>query len=175
MKSDKWRDFEREVFLTEIPELSKLGKKNKKITDFLSSENPEIILRGLELSTDIPKKEFVFAAKKTVTSLMQIKTKFYPNMDVETYLDEISRFFESAGIPEPFEESMQLIGEYSLLKIVGSKHSAEKEKRKRIIKSIQEESESFVFDFSGKEKDSIVNQLISKLRKRMNNARGDAI
>ena len=36
------------------------------------------------------------------------------------------------------------------------------------------ESESFVFDFSDKEKDSIVNQLISRLRKRMNNARADA-
>ncbi len=170
LKSDKWRDFEREVFLTEIPELSKIGKKNKKITDFLSSENPEVILRGLELSIDIPKKEFVFAAKKTIASLMQIKMRFYPNMDIETYLEEICTFFENQSMPEPFENSMQLISEYALLKIVGSKHTTEQKKRKKIIEIIQEESDSFVFDFTDKEKGSIVNQLISKLRKRMNNA-----
>ena len=169
--TDKWKDFEREVFLTEIPELSKLKKSNTKITDFLNSELPENVLEGLELSTELPRVEFIASAKKAISSLLKIKTMFYPNMNIDDYLEEINSFFKSTGIPEPFEKSLQLLWEYSMLEESRSNKASEqlKKKKKEIIESIQEESDSYVFDFKDKKKDSIINQLILKIRKRINN------
>ncbi|MCG3220158.1 MAG: hypothetical protein H7641_02155 [Candidatus Heimdallarchaeota archaeon] len=170
LSSDKWQDFDREVFLTEIPELSSLSKNQKKITKKLSSELPDDILQGLELGLDLTKDEFVKLIRKAIASLLQIKTMFYPNMDSEKYLEEVNIFFEEVGYPEPFEKSKQLLWEYT-------SKTKEKEKkalstyleRREIIESIQEESESFEFDLEGKSKDSLVSQLIQTIRKKIKN------
>ncbi|NPD90252.1 MAG: hypothetical protein HGN29_16190 [Asgard group archaeon] len=168
LKSDKWQDFDREVFLTEIPELSAISKNQKKITKMVSSEIPKDILQGLELGLDLPKEEFVKLVREAIASLLQIKTMFYPNMDSEKYLDEVSSFFEEAGYPRPFERSKQLLWEYTSKK-KEKKHPSSYGDRRGIIESIQEESGSFEFDLEGKGKDSLVSQLIQSIRKKIKN------
>ena len=167
--SDKWQSFDRDVFLTEIPELSFTSKNQKKINKMISSELPEDILQGLELGMNLPKKEFLNLAKEAIASLLQIKTTFYPNLNSEKYLEEINKFFKETGYPEPFEKSKQLLWEYKEKK----KEKETKElstylERREIIESIQEENESFVFDLENSGKDSLVSQLIHSIRKKIN-------
>ena len=99
MSSEKWQEFDRDIFLTEIPELSEISKDKKQIEDLLNSEFPEEVLKGLELSLKLPKEEFIEITKEAIASLLQIKTTFFPNMKSEEYLDEINTFFKSTGYP----------------------------------------------------------------------------
>ena len=171
LSSDKWQEFDRDIFLTEIPELSEISKDRQEIEDLLNSEFPEEVLKGLELSLDLPKEEFIRMTKEAIASLMQIKTTFYPNMKSEEYLDEISTFFKSTGYPEPYGKSQQLLWEYSVI----DRNGKSKEKpvyimknRREIIESIQEETEGFDFDTTSDNKDSLVGQLKESIRKRIN-------
>jgi len=168
LNSEKWKDFNREVFLTEIPELTAINKTQKKIINLITSELPEEVLQGLELSAELPKDEFVRIVKRSLASLLQIKTMFYPNMDTEKYLEEVKDFFENSSIPEPFEKSKQLLWEYSALDQADSKKNPVRKNRREIIESIQEESQSFDFDLDDKSKDNFVEQLIKRIKKRIN-------
>ncbi len=170
LSSEKWQEFERDIFLTEIPELSEISKDKKQIADLLSSEFPEEVLQGLELSLKLPKGEFIEITKDAIASLLQIKTTFFPNMKSEEYLDEINTFFKSTGYPEPYEEAQQLLWEYSIVdKKDSSKSSYTQKNRREIVESIQKETDVFDFDTSAKNKDSLVNQLKNNIRKRINN------
>lgn len=169
--SEKWKDFNRDIFLTEIPELSSISKDKEQILDLLKSEFPEEVLKGLELSSNLPKDEFIDTTKKALASLLQIKTLFFPNMESTQYLDEINSFFKSSGYPEPFEKSQQLLWEYSALNKRESPKSAYTQKsRREIIESIQEETNAFDFDTNVKNKDNLVSQLVENIRNRINNA-----
>ena len=169
--SDKWKEFNRDIFLTEIPELSSISRDKEQILDLLKSEFPEEVLKGLELSSNLPKEEFIDTTKKALASLLQIKTLFFPNMESTQYLDEINSFFKSTGYPEPFEKSQQLLWEYSALNKKESPKSAYTQKsRREIIESIQEETDAFDFDTNVKNKDNLVSQLVENIRKRINNA-----
>ncbi|MHA1219068.1 MAG: hypothetical protein ACTSO5_10410, partial [Candidatus Heimdallarchaeaceae archaeon] len=169
--SEKWKDFNRDIFLTEIPELSSISRDKEQILDLLKSEFPEEVLKGLELSSNLPKDEFIDTTKKALASLLQIKTLFFPNMESTQYLDEINSFFKSSGYPEPFEKSQQLLWEYSALNKRESPKSAYTQKsRREIIESIQEETNAFDFDTNVKNKDNLVSQLVENIRKRINNA-----
>lgn len=169
--SEKWKDFNRDIFLTEIPELSSISRDKEQILDLLKSEFPEEVLKGLELSSNLPKEEFIDTTKKALASLLQIKTLFFPNMESTQYLDEINSFFKSSGYPEPFEKSQQLLWEYSALNKRESPKSAYTQKsRREIIESIQEETNAFDFDTNVKNKDNLVSQLVENIRKRINNA-----
>ncbi|MHA1200140.1 MAG: hypothetical protein ACTSQF_12495, partial [Candidatus Heimdallarchaeaceae archaeon] len=106
--TEKWKDFDRDIFLTEIPELSSLRRENKKLMGLLDSEIPDDIIKSLDLSDDLPQEEFSQVIKKALSSLLQIKTSFFPKMDSEEYLEQINTFFKAAGLPEPFEKSKQL-------------------------------------------------------------------
>jgi len=169
--SEKWKDFNRDIFLTEIPELSSISRDKEQILDLLKSEFPEEVLKGLELSSNLPKEEFIETTRKALASLLQIKTLFFPNMESKKYLDEVNSFFKSTGYPEPFEKSQQLLWEYSALKKKESPKSAYTQKsRREIIESIQEETKAFDFDTNMKNKDNLVSQLVENIRKRVNNA-----
>ncbi|MCE7738190.1 MAG: hypothetical protein GPJ50_02325 [Candidatus Heimdallarchaeota archaeon] len=169
--SEKWKDFNRDIFLTEIPELSSISRDKEQILDLLKSEFPEEVLKGLELSSNLPKDEFIETTKKVLASLLQIKTLFFPNMESNEYLDEINSFFKSTGYPEPFEKSQQLLWEYSALNKKESPKSAYTQKsRREIIESIQEETNAFDFDTNMKNKDNLISQLVENIRKRINNA-----
>ena len=169
--SEKWKDFNRDIFLTEIPELSSISRDKEQILDLLKSEFPEEVLKGLELSSNLPKDEFIDTTKKALASLLQIKTLFFPNMESTQYLDEINSFFKSSGYPEPFEKSQQLLWEYSALNKRESPKSAYTQKNRReIIESIQEETNAFDFDTNVKNKNNLVSQLVENIRKRINNA-----
>ncbi len=170
LNSEKWKDFDRDVFLTEIPELSLIGKENKNITNLLNSEFSDEVLEGLELTINLPKDDFISAVNTTIASLLKIKTMFFPNLDRDIYLEEIRSFFNNSGLPEPFEQSQKLLWEYS----VNSKNddvtsSFSQKNRREIIESIKEEKDSFVFELNDKRKDNLVKQLIESIRKRINN------
>ncbi|MCE7749124.1 MAG: hypothetical protein GPJ51_12045 [Candidatus Heimdallarchaeota archaeon] len=169
--SEKWKDFNRDIFLTEIPELSSISRDKEQILDLLKSEFPEEVLKGLELSSNLPKDEFIDTTRKALASLLQIKTLFFPNMESTQYLDEINSFFKSSGYPEPFEKSQQLLWEYSAINKRESPKSAYTQKNRReIIESIQEETNAFDFDTNVKNKNNLVSQLVENIRKRINNA-----
>ena len=168
LSSDKWKNFDRDVFLTEIPELSLIGKENQNIKDLLNSEFSDEVLEGLELTINLPKDDFISAVKTTIASLLKIKSMFFPNLDRDIYLEEIKSFFNNSGLPEPFEQSQKLLWEYSL----NSKNddvstSFSQKSRREIIESIKEEENSFVFDLNDKSKDNLVKQLIESIRKRI--------
>ncbi|MHA1200149.1 MAG: hypothetical protein ACTSQF_12540 [Candidatus Heimdallarchaeaceae archaeon] len=170
LSSEKWQDFDRDIFLTEIPELSEITKDKKQIEDMISSEFPEEVLKGLELTLKLPKEDFISTTKEAIASLLQIKTTFFPNMKSEDYLDEINTFFKSTGYPEPYEKAQQLLWEYSVVDKKGSpKSTYTKKNRREIIESIQKETDVFDFDTSSKNKDSLVGQLKDNIRKRINN------
>ncbi|MBY9001779.1 MAG: hypothetical protein KGD64_12750 [Candidatus Heimdallarchaeota archaeon] len=163
--SEKWKEFDRDIFLTEIPELSKLKKENKKMTNLLSSEIPKDVLKSLDLSDDLPQEEFIQVIKKALSSLLQIKTSFFPKMDPEEYLEQINSFFKTAGLPEPFEKSQQLLWEYSVLNKNNESISPDSQIRRReVIESIQEENSAFDFDLSKKDKGGLVGQLIESIK-----------
>jgi hypothetical protein len=168
LSSDKWKNFDRDVFLTEIPELSLIGKESQNIKDLLNSEFSDEVLEGLELAINLPKDDFISAVKTTLASLLKIKTMFFPNLDREIYLEEIRSFFNSSGLPEPFKQSQKLLWGYSL----NSKNdevtsSFSKKSRGEIIESIKKENDNFVFDLDDKSKDNLVKQLIESIRKRI--------
>ncbi|MHA2358337.1 MAG: hypothetical protein ACXABK_06180, partial [Candidatus Heimdallarchaeaceae archaeon] len=167
LNSEKWEDFNRDVFLTEIPELTAINKKQKKIINFLTSELQEDVLEGLELSEDLPKDEFINVVEKAIASIIQIKTMFYPNIDSKIYLEEVKEFFEALEIPDPFEKSKQLLWEYSVKNQSDMKVTSSRIKQREIIESIHEESQSFDFDLEDKSKDSLVGQLIKRIKKRI--------
>ena len=170
LSTDKWQDFDRDIFLTEIPELSAISKDREQILDLLNSEFPEEVIKGLELSANLPKDEFIDSTRKALASLLQIKTLFFPNMDSKHYLEEINSFFKSTGYPEPFEKSQQLLWEYSAVQKKDSPKSSYSQKNRReIIESIQEEVNAFDFDTDTKNKENLVSQLIENIRKRINN------
>jgi hypothetical protein len=168
--TDKWQDFDREVFLTEIPELTAISNNLKKITKLISSELPEDIFQGLELGLDLPKEEFLKLVGEAIASLLQIKTMFYPNMNSEEYLKEVNLFFKDLNYSEPFGRSRRLLWEYK-----GRIKEKEKNKlstnlvRREIIESILEENENLEFDSENPEKDSLVSQLIHNIRKKIKN------
>ncbi|MHA1667007.1 MAG: hypothetical protein ACTSUR_00005, partial [Candidatus Heimdallarchaeaceae archaeon] len=165
LSTEKWKEFDRDVFLTEIPELSTIKKEKERILELLDSEFPEEIMKGLELATEFSKSEFLSAARTAIASLLQIKMMFFPNMNKEEYLDKISSFFRTSEHPEPFEESLQLIWEYSAQK----ERKGNKKTHKEIIKSIKREKDSFNFDLEDKSKEGLLNQLISSIKKRNKN------
>ncbi len=170
LSSEKWQDFDRDIFLTEIPELSAISKDREQILELLNSEFPEEVIKGLELSANLPKDEFIDSTRKALASLLQIKTLFFPNMDSKNYLDEINSFFKSTGYPEPFEKTQQLLWEYSAVnKKESPKASYTQKNRREIIESIQEEVNAFDFDTDTKNKENLVSQLIENIRKRINN------
>ena len=174
LNSEKWQEFDRDIFLTEIPELSEISSKldedKKQITELIKSEFSEEVLKGLELSLDLPKEEFLAMTTEAIASLLQIKTKFFPNMKPEEYLDEINSFFKSSGYPEPYEKTQQLLWEYSVVEKESSAKSAYTARNRReIIESIQQETGEFDFDTSSKSKDSLVGQLKDSIRKRISN------
>ncbi len=166
--TEKWKDFDRDIFLTEIPELSSLRKENKKLMSLLDSEIPDDIIKSLDLSDDLPQKEFSQVIKKALSSLLQIKTSFFPKMDSEKYLEQINTFFKAAGLPEPFKKSQQLLWEHSVLDKKGNYASPYlNTKRREIIESIQEENAVFSFDLDDKSKGGLVGQLIESIKKKM--------
>ncbi|MCE7741144.1 MAG: hypothetical protein GOP50_01675 [Candidatus Heimdallarchaeota archaeon] len=170
LNSEKWQDFDRDIFLTEIPELSEITKDKKQIEDMISSEFPEEVLKGLELTLELPREDFISTTKEVIASLLQIKTTFFPNMKSEDYLDEINTFFKSTGYPEPYEKAQQLLWEYSVVdKKDSPKSTYTKKNRRKIIESIQKETDGFDFDTSSKSKNSLVGQLKDSIRKRINN------
>ncbi len=169
LSSEKWQEFDRDIFLTEIPELSEISKDKKQIEDLINSEFPEEVLKGLELSLNLPKEEFIATTKEAIASLLQIKTTFFPNMKSEEYLDEINTFFKSTGYPEPYEKAQQLLWEYSVVDKKSSSKPAYTKNRREIIESIQKETDVFNFDTKSKNKDSLVGQLKDSIRKRIHN------
>jgi len=174
LNSEKWQEFDRDIFLTEIPELSeissKLDRDKKQIDELIKSEFPEEVLKGLELSLALPKEEFLTMTTEAIASLLQIKTKFFPNMKSEEYLDEINSFFKSSGYPEPYEKAQQLLWEYSVVEKESSVKSAyTMRNRREIIESIQQETSEFDFDTNSKSKNNLVGQLKDSIRKRINN------
>ncbi|MCK4253414.1 MAG: hypothetical protein KAX32_03030, partial [Candidatus Heimdallarchaeota archaeon] len=166
--TEKWKDFDRDIFLTEIPELSSLRRENKKLMGLLDSEIPDDIIKSLDLSDDLPQEEFSQVIKKALSSLLQIKTSFFPKMDSEEYLEQINTFFKTAGLPEPFEKAQQLLWEHSVLNKKGNYAAPYLiTKRREIIESIQEENAAFCFDLDDKSKGGLVGQLIKSIKKKM--------
>jgi hypothetical protein len=105
--------------------------------------------------------------KKALSSLLQIKTSFFPKMDSEEYLEQINTFFKTAGLPEPFEKSQQLLWEHSVLNKKGNYAAPYVAiKRREIIESIQEENAAFCFDMD-KSKGGLIGQLIESIKKKM--------
>ncbi len=165
--TEKWKEFDRDIFLTEIPELSSLRRENKKLMGLLDSEIPDDIIKSLDLSDDLSQEEFSQVIKKALSSLLQIKTSFFPKIDSEEYLEQINTFFKAAGLPEPFEKSQQLLWEHSVLNKKGNYAAPYVAiKRREIIESIQEENAAFCFDMD-KSKGGLVGQLIESIKKKM--------
>ncbi len=168
LKTEKWQEFDKEVFMHEIPELSSLGKESSKVLKMIKSEYPDEVINALEKSQNLPKEEFIAIIKQGIASLLQIKTKFYPNMEAEEYLENVNSFFQQAAVPEPFEKTFQLLWEYSILTKNESLSSKKLiEARRKIIESIQQENKSFDFDLDEGERNSFVKQLITSIREKM--------
>ncbi|MHA1686991.1 MAG: hypothetical protein ACTSYD_11405 [Candidatus Heimdallarchaeaceae archaeon] len=164
-ETEKWQKFENPIPKTAEP---------RQIRGLLTSTYPEEVVKGLEFSMNMEDGEFIKNVQQAIASLIQIKMEFWPNVDPETYLEQIRKYFLTNGLLEPFEKSREKLWEYSVFADQNDDSVMKAQQRREILQTIKIENESFELDLKAEEKEELIGQLIEAIKVSRNDERAVA-